>query len=51
MAVKAFQQKIKQAEEFALQLWLPGAHSRGPAPFEVSTGRKKNLEDEIKMII
>jgi hypothetical protein len=30
IAVKAFQQKIKQAEEFALQLWLPSAHSRGP---------------------
>jgi hypothetical protein len=30
MAIKAFQQKIKQAEDFALQRWLPGAHSCGP---------------------
>ena len=30
IAAKAFQQKFKQADDYALQLWLPGAHSCGP---------------------
>jgi hypothetical protein len=30
IAAKAFQQKFKQAEDYVLQLWLPGAHSCGP---------------------
>lgn len=28
--MKAFQQKMKQAEDFAMQLALPGGHSGGP---------------------
>jgi hypothetical protein len=27
---KALQNKIQQVEDFARQLWLPGAHSCGP---------------------
>jgi len=30
ITAKAFQQKFKQAEDYALQLWLPGAHGCGP---------------------